>query len=112
MSPALEEGEDEMDSSIMVVEDDEATRNLLAANLGHAGYRVSCARDVLEARALAGEMRPDLVLLDRMVKGHPALTYARQLRSDQRTAGIAIIVIGAGPTQEQDAVTALESGAH
>lgn len=100
-----------MEGSVLVVEDDDATRKLLAANLERAGFRVCCARDVAEARALAGEMRPDAVLLDRMVNGYPALTYARQLRCDRRTAGSAIIVIGARASHEQDVVAALESGA-
>jgi two-component system, OmpR family, phosphate regulon response regulator PhoB len=100
-----------MDGCILVVEDDAPTRDLLTANLELAGYRVSCACDVAEARALASEARPDVVLLDRMLTGHPALTYARQLRGDRRTAGVAIIVIGAGVAHGHDAVAALESGA-
>ena len=34
-----------MGGSILVVEADAATRELLAANLSNAGYRVSCAAD-------------------------------------------------------------------
>ena len=100
-----------MDGSVLVVEDDAATRKLLAANLEHAGYRVSCARNVVEARAVSVETRLDVVLLDRMVNGYPALNYARQLRSDRRTAGTGIIVLGTNAPHEQDAITALESGA-
>jgi two-component system phosphate regulon response regulator PhoB len=111
MCPHRKEKARIMDGSILVIEDDEAIRGLLAANFGNAGYRVSCAGDFAEARALISETRPDLVLLERIVKGHPALTYARQLRCDQRTAGVAIIVIGAAPAQEQDTIAALESGA-
>jgi DNA-binding response OmpR family regulator len=100
-----------MDGSILVVEDDAATCNLLATNLGKAGYRVCCARDVAEARTLVSEISPDVVLLDRMVQGQPVLTYARQLRNDRRTAGAAIIVIGSRLPQDPDVIAALESGA-
>jgi len=100
-----------MEGSILVVEDDTTTRNLLAAQFGEMGYRVCCAGDVAEARALASEMWPDVVLLDRIVKGQPALTYAQQLRGDRRTADAAIIVIGSRVPQDPDAVAALESGA-
>ena len=100
-----------MDGSILVIEDDAATRELLAGNLRHAGYTVSCASDLGEARARTQETRPDLVLLDRMAAGGHALSYARQLRGDQRTSGIAIIVIGADAPQAHDTVAALESGA-
>jgi two-component system, OmpR family, phosphate regulon response regulator PhoB len=100
-----------MASAILVVEDDAATRDLLAGNLVHAGYRVSCARDLAEARAHTSKARPDLVLLDRTATGGTTLTYARQLRCDRRTEAIAIIVIGAAFAHEQDAVAVLESGA-
>jgi DNA-binding NarL/FixJ family response regulator len=100
-----------MDGSILVVEDDTTTRNLLAARFGEMGYRVCCAGDVAEARALASEIWPDVVLLDRIVKGQPALTYVQQLRDDRRTADAVIIVIGSRVPQDPDAVAALESGA-
>jgi two-component system phosphate regulon response regulator PhoB len=99
-----------MDGSILVVEDDVAIRDLLAGNLGQAGYRVSCAADVPEAEALIREVRPDLTLLDWMLPGTPGLTFARQLRSNQRTAGISIIVVSAR-SEEHHKVAALESGA-
>lgn len=98
-----------MDGSILVVENDAALRDLLAGNLGHAGYRVSCAKDVSHAEAVVREVRPDLALLD-WLPGTPGLTFARQLRSDQRTAGVSIIVVSAR-SEEQDRVAALESGA-
>ena len=100
-----------MDGSILVVDDDDKTRDLLALNLRNAGYQVACARDVDEAKVLANRGRPDVVLLDRMVTGHPALHYARQLRVDPRTAHVALIVLGAGSPPEQDTIAALESGA-
>jgi len=100
-----------MDGSVLVVEDDATTRNLLTAQFGAMGYRVSCAGDVAEARVLASEIRPDVVLLDRIVKGQPALTYVQQLRDDRRTADAVIIVIGSRVPHDPDAVAALESGA-
>ena len=98
-----------MDGSILVVEHDAALRDLLAGNLGHAGYRVSCAKDVSQAEVLVREIRPDLALLDWM-PGTPGLMFARQLRSDRRTAGVSIIVVSAR-SEEQDRVAALESAA-
>jgi len=99
-----------MDGSILVVEDNAATRDLLAGNLGHAGYRVFCADSATQADALFREVRPDLVLLDWMVPRIPALTIARKLRSDQRTASAAVIVLSER-AEEQDKIAALESGA-
>lgn len=100
-----------MDGSILMIDDDAAARDLLAVNLRHAGCTVTCARDLGEARLRTGEHRPDLVLLNRLIQGGQALIYARQLRGDPRTTGVAIIVIGTDSPREQDTVAALESGA-
>lgn len=97
-----------MDGSILLIEDDAATRHLLAGNLRHVGYTVCCAQDLVEAKTRTGETRPDLVLLDCMATGGHTLAYIHQLRCDSCTAGVAIIVIG---PDQQDTVAALESGA-
>jgi two-component system phosphate regulon response regulator PhoB len=99
-----------MGGSILVVEDEAAIRDLLAANLQRAGYKVLCAGDVPQAEALVRDSRPDLVLLDWVLPGVPGLTFARRLRSDQRTKDISIVLLSAR-AEEQDKVTALESGA-
>src|SRR3954462_1372569 len=99
-----------MGGSILVVEDEAAIRDLLAANLQRAGYKVMCAGDVPQAEALVRDTRPDLVLLDWVLPGVPGLTFARRLRWDRRPKDISIVLLSAG-VEEQDKVTALESGA-
>ena len=99
-----------MGGSILVVDDEAAVRDLLAANLQRAGYRVMTAGDVPAAEALVRDSRPDLVLLDWVLPGVPGLTFARRLRNDQRTKDISIVLLTAR-AEEQDKVTALESGA-
>ena len=84
-----------MGGSILVVEDEAAIRDLLAANLQRAGYRVMTAGDVPQAEALVRESRPDLVLLDWVLPGIPGLTFARRLRGDQRTKDISIVLLSA-----------------
>src|SRR5436305_12160307 len=101
---------DAMGGSILVVEDEAAIRDLLAANLQRAGYKVMTAGDVPQAEALVRDSRPDLVLLDWVLPGVPGLTFARRLRSDQRTKDISIVLLSAR-AEEQDKVTALEGGA-
>ena len=98
-----------MGGSILVVDDESAMRDLLAANLQHAGYKVRCAADVPQAEALVRDTRPDLVLLDWMLPGTPGLTFARRLRADQRTKDISIVLLTAR-AEEEDKVSALESG--
>ena len=86
-----------MGGSILVVEDEAAIRDLLAANLQRAGYKVMTAGDVPQAEALVRESRPDMVLLDWVLPGVPGLTFARRLRSDQRTKDISNHFLGVAP---------------
>src|SRR5512145_3486673 len=97
-----------MGGSILVVDDEVVVRDLVAANLQRAGYRVMCAGDVPQAEALVRDSRPDLVLLDWVLPGIPGLTFARRLRNDQRTKDSSIVLL-TGRAQEQDKLTAVES---
>ncbi len=99
-----------MGGAILVVEDEPAIQELIAVNLEHAGHQVLRAANVREAEALVREVLPDLVLLDWMLPGPPGVSFARQLRTDQRTKDIPIIMLTAR-AQEQDTVAGLESGA-
>ena len=99
-----------MRGAILVVEDEPAIQELIAVNLEHAGHQVLRAANVPEAEALVREVLPDLVLLDWMLPGAPGVNFARQLRTDQRTRDIPIIMLTAR-AQEQDTVAGLESGA-
>jgi two-component system phosphate regulon response regulator PhoB len=71
---------------------------------------VSCARDVPEAEALVREIRPDLTLFDWWLPGALGLAFARQMRSDQRTAHVSMIAVSAR-AEEHDMIAALERGA-
>jgi len=99
-----------MAGAILVVEDEPAIQELIAVNLEHAGHQVLRAANVPEAEALVREVLPDLVLLDWMLPGPPGLSFARQLRADQRTKDIPIIMLTAR-AEERDTVEGLESGA-
>src|SRR5258708_8062630 len=99
-----------MGGAILVVEDEPAIQELIAVNLEHAGHQVLRAANVPEAEALVREVLPDLVLRDWMLPGPPGLSFARQLRTNQRTKDIPIIMLTAR-AQEQDTIEGLESGA-
>jgi two-component system phosphate regulon response regulator PhoB len=99
-----------MNPSILLVDDDATIRGLLAGNLKSAGYRVQSAGNVPEAKEQLRELRPDLVLLEWVLPGTCGLAFTRQLRGDQRTAEVPIIVVS-GRSEEADLVAALECGA-
>ena len=66
--------------SILVVEDNLETRELLSYNLKNAGFAVRTAADGLKALELAARARPDLVLLDVMMPGQSGFELCRRIR--------------------------------
>jgi len=49
---------------ILLVEDNEFNRDMLSRRLTRAGYEVLCAEDGPQGVRMAGETKPDLVLMD------------------------------------------------
>src|SRR5262245_1612971 len=81
--------------TIMVVEDNEASRDALARRLERRGYRAVVAIDAHEAVAMGRSARPDLILMDLGLPGIDGWEATRQLKSDPETARIPIIVLSA-----------------
>lgn len=67
-------------SHILVVDDDQRIRDLIARFLFEAGYRVSTAADAKAARASMRGLSFDLVILDVMMPGESGLELARDLK--------------------------------
>jgi two-component system phosphate regulon response regulator PhoB len=95
---------------VLVVEDERAIREMLAFNLGRAGYKVLPVADGREARAAIADGYPDVVLMDWMLPDISGLELARQLKRDPQTREIPIIMVTAR-VEEDDRVTGLDGGA-
>ena len=63
--------------SILVVEDEEPIAEAVRVRLESEGYEVRVAGDGPQALRLAGEERPDLVVLDLMLPGMDGLEVCR-----------------------------------
>jgi two-component system KDP operon response regulator KdpE len=92
---------------LLLVEDDEPTREAVAANLAAHGYLIRQAASGEEALRLWGQGRPDLVLLDLGLPGIDGLTVIRRMRKEATTP----IIILSARDQERDKVPALDAGA-
>jgi DNA-binding response OmpR family regulator len=92
---------------ILVVEDDDAIREVLRYNLIREGYAVIEATTGSEAIGLAGTERPDLIILDVMLPGMSGLEVCRILR---RESSPPILILSAKGT-EVDKVVGLQLGA-
>lgn len=93
--------------TIMIVEDDNEIRSLLADFLKREGYVPVCAEDgVAMDRALAAQ-RPDLVVLDLMLPGEDGLSICRRLRARSE---LPILMLTA-KSDDIDRIVGLELGA-
>src|SRR5574343_54960 len=99
-----------MPATILLVEDEPAIQELIAANLMRAGHHVVRASDAETAQRFVRDALPDLVLLDWMLPGMSGVEFARRLRAEERTRSIPLIMLTARG-EETDKVLGLESGA-
>ena len=95
---------------ILIVEDEQPIREMVAFALANAGYDVQEAADARQAQIRISERLPDLMLLDWMLPGISGIDYARRLKKDDLTRDLPIIMLTAR-AEEEDTVQGLESGA-
>lgn len=96
-------------ASILIVEDEEATRRLLGRLLDGCGYACTLAGNAQEARRRLGEREFALILCDVNMPGESGLDLVRQiLKEHPQTAAVMVT----GLDDPQLANIALESGAY
>jgi two-component system phosphate regulon response regulator PhoB len=99
-----------MPGRILIVEDEQAIREMVCLALNQAGFECREAADTSESQGRIREALPDLILLDWMLPGMSGIDYARKLRADKLTRDIPVIMLTAR-TQEEDKVRGLDTGA-
>ena len=99
-----------MPATILIVEDEPAIAELVALHCKHAGFAVQLAHAAMDARDIVDETLPDLVVLDWMLPDKAGIDFARELRKDERTRDLPILMLTARAT-EDDKVRGLEVGA-
>lgn len=96
--------------NVLVVEDEDAIMTLIQFTLEQAGFGVITAPSVEAAMPLLAAQLPDVVLLDWMLPGMSGVQFARQLRRDERTVDLPIILLTAR-SQDDDKEQGLDQGA-
>jgi two-component system phosphate regulon response regulator PhoB len=97
-------------ASILIVEDEPAIQELVAYTCSSNGFAVRRAESVSAARQAIGAALPDLVLLDWMLPDRPGVELLKDLRSDDRTRSLPVIMLTARGS-EADRVVGLDTGA-
>lgn len=96
-----------MTHRILVVDDDDALREMVGLVLSSSGYVPLFASDGLSAVEIFKQSNPDLVLLDIMLPGQSGIDVCNQIRA---ISGVPIIMLTAKGDTE-DVVVGLEAGA-
>ncbi len=94
-------------AAILLVEDDDATRDSIATFLRGHGHQVEEAADVAAATAAWARRRPDIIVLDLGLPDQDGLVVIRRVRREAITP---ILVLSARD-RESDKVAALDAGA-
>jgi two-component system, OmpR family, response regulator MtrA len=92
---------------ILVVDDDDALREMVGLVLSAAGYDPVFAADGLSAVTVFKETNPDLILLDIMLPGQSGIDACKDIRA---VSGVPIVMLTARGDTE-DVVLGLEAGA-
>lgn len=96
--------------SVLVVEDEDAIREMLVMVLEQSGFEASQCADAEVASLILQKRMPDLILLDWMLPGISGVEWARRLKKDQFYREVPIILLTARG-EEEDKVRGLEIGA-
>ena len=84
-----------MSSSILLIEDEASIHEMLDLALTNAGFTLEHAINVTEAKNIIFNRLPELILLDWMLPGMSGIEFAKQLKKDQSTQEIPIIMLTA-----------------
>jgi PAS domain S-box-containing protein len=96
---------------VLVVDNDPDHAKALALLLGHVGHQVRTASHGEEALAIAGEQRPEFVLLDIGLPGMDGYEVALRLKRQEATRD-AIVIAVSGYGQDEDKHRSRAAGFH
>src|ERR1700746_2820648 len=95
---------------ILIVDDHETNRDILAKRLATQGYELCQATDGEEVLDAAKTLHPDLILLDGMMPTLNRIAVCRRLKSDHALPFMSMILVTA-KSDTKDVVAGLDAGA-
>ncbi|WP_243228490.1 response regulator transcription factor [Microbacterium sp. CIAB417] len=106
-SLSAEPADDLVDRRVLIVEDDPMVCEVAEAYLRAAGFLVDVASDSFSGLDAVTRVRPDLVVLDRMLPGIDGVEVCRRIRRTSQVPVIMLTALGA----PEDRIDGLEAGA-
>lgn len=95
---------------LLVADDNEDIRELLATRFRNRGFEVVTASDGQEALALATERPPAVAILDWVMPGIQGHELCVKLKTDPRTAAVPVVMVTARG-EEEDRLLGMDLGA-
>jgi len=86
-----------MVTRVLVLDDQEYLREIIAVILGDAGYPAVPVANTTEAVQRLEETRPDLLVLDMSLPGITGLEFLDELRRDPRWAALPVLMVSGDP---------------
>jgi two-component system alkaline phosphatase synthesis response regulator PhoP len=98
------------DNSVLIIEDEPDTCELISYNLRREGFCVTSVGRGDEGLNVARKQHPAVIILDLMLPGMDGLSVCQQVKADPLTKDIRIIIVSA-KEEESDVVIGLGHGA-
>ena len=95
---------------IMVVDDSQTVRNIMALIVHRLGHRVVRTRSALEVLSTLNEMVPDLIFLDITLPGMDGLDVCKVIKGHERVKQVPVIILS-GSGHESDKMMGHLAGA-
>lgn len=99
----------ETGTRLVVVEDNDDSRDMMATLLTRSGFNVRTAADGLAAVALINEFAPQAALVDIGLPGIDGFEVARRIRASNKNQGTTLIAL-TGYGQQSDRAAAIQAG--
>lgn len=93
-------------TTVLIVDDEELMRTLIAATLSPETYAIMEAGDGSEALELIGERHPSLVILDQRMPGIDGITVCERITRDPALSDIMVVMLTGDPADEVKATAA------
>jgi len=98
-------------TTILVIDDDRGSLELIASTLEDFGYSVVKTVKPIDGLTMASELKPDLVVLDWYMPKMDGLQVLKKLKEQKTTKEIPVVMATGIKTASEDLKQALEAGA-
>ncbi|MDR2412934.1 MAG: response regulator transcription factor [Rickettsiales bacterium] len=97
-----------MNKTILIIDDDELLRGALSKGLRAEGFNVIGAESAARGGEILKRIKPDVIVLDRMMSGLDGLSFLKGLRADGNRTPVIMLTSLSGP---ENAIDGLAGGA-